>query len=124
LEKPIVWIIDKQQWPRAYLRAELIERGFDARGYEEISEAIRGLRHRSVSAPQVIVLELREQALKREELEELTWPGIPIILLGGVPELNEPVIKEFEWTAVLKRPFRIGDVVDLVEKLAESPTGS
>src|SRR5215471_17474158 len=28
----VVWIIDAEQWPRALLRAELIERGFDAVG--------------------------------------------------------------------------------------------
>ena len=29
----VVWIIDVDQWPRAMLRAELIERGYDAVGY-------------------------------------------------------------------------------------------
>jgi hypothetical protein len=32
---PVVWIIDPDQWPRAMLRAELIERGVDAVGLPE-----------------------------------------------------------------------------------------
>ncbi len=118
--EPIVWIIDRHQWPRALLRAELIERGFDALGYEEIAEALAVLHHPRADPPQVIVLELREQDLHREILGPLAEAGVPIVILGGIKELNEPAIQEFAWAAVLKRPFTIGAVADQVEELARS----
>ena len=35
---PVIWIIDAEQWPRALLRAELIERGYDAVGYVTVRD--------------------------------------------------------------------------------------
>lgn len=115
---PVVWIIDRQQWPRASLRAELIERGFDALGYEEIAEALAALHDPRTDRPHVIVLELREQDLNRETLAPLAGAGVPIVILGGIPELNEPAIREFAWTAVMRRPFTLGAVADKVGELA------
>lgn len=117
--RPLVWIISNQHWPRVYLRAELIERGFDAIGYEEISTALRWLRYPRTPKPQIIVLELRGQSLTPKELERLKQLGIPVVALGGALELNAPLIRGFEWAALLKRPFRIGDVVDLIQQLVE-----
>lgn len=114
--RSVVWIISNQHWPRVYLRAELIERGFDAIGYEEISTALRWLRYPRTPKPQLIVLELRGQPLTSKELERLKQIGIPVIALGGTLELNEPLIKGFKWAAVMKRPFRIGEVVDWIEQ--------
>ena len=115
--EPIVWIIDHQQWPRASLRAELIERGFDALGYEVIAEAVAALQGSEIGRPQAIVLELREQVLDRETLGTLAKAAIPILILGGILELNEPVVHEFAWAVVMKRPFTIGAVADQVEEL-------
>jgi hypothetical protein len=97
----------------------LIERGFDAIGYEEISTALRWLRYPRTPKPQIIVLELRGQSLTPKELERLKQLGIPVVALGGALELNAPLIRGFEWAALLKRPFRIGDVVDLIQQLVE-----
>jgi DNA-binding NtrC family response regulator len=115
--EPIVWIIDHQQWPRASLRAELIERGFDALGYEVVAEAVAALQAPEIERPQVIVLELREQGLDRETLGALAKTAIPTIILGGIMELNEAVVHEFAWAVVMKRPFTIGAVADQVEGL-------
>ena len=81
--EPIVGIIDRQQWPRDLLRAELIERGFVALGYEEIAEAVAAPQGPEIGQPQVIVLEFREQVLDRETLEPLAAAGIPMMILGG-----------------------------------------
>ncbi len=116
--EPIVGIIDRQQWPRASLRAELTERGFDALSYEVIAEAVAALQGPEIGRPQVIVLELRQQVLDRETLGTLAKAAIPIIILRGVLELNEPVVHEFAWAVVMKRPFTIGAVADKVEELA------
>ena len=45
-----IWIIDAEQWPRAMLRAEMIDRGFDAVGYIAVRDAIDSLPSRSPDA--------------------------------------------------------------------------
>lgn len=115
--KPVVWIIDSQQWPRAYLRAELIARGFDAVGFLDLSQALTGLTDPNYRRPQIIVLELHGLSLRQEDLGTLARVGIPTIALGGAVELNEEVVREFKWAAVIQRPFTIGRVADVVEEL-------
>ena len=46
--KPVVWIIDWEQWPRANLRALLLDRGFDAIGFRELEEAEKAAALRTV----------------------------------------------------------------------------
>jgi len=115
--EPVVWIIDEEQWPRACLRAELIERGYDGVGFVNVAHALAAMGHPGMAKPCIIVLELRGLTQKRGELEGLIRYGVPIILLGGAVELNEGLVKEHEWAAVMRRPFTLGAVVDKVEKL-------
>ena len=115
--KPVIWIIDSQQWPRAYLRAELIERGFEAVGFIELAHALAALHHPYSAKPCLIVLELRGLSHKHDELDTLAHVAIPIIALGGAVELNAEWVKQFKWAAVLQRPFTIGNVADVVEEL-------
>src|SRR5687767_15496075 len=90
---PIVWIIDAQQWPRACLRAELIERGLEAVGYTDLPDAAAALRHAGTSRPAVVVLELRDQAIERRLLDELMQGNIRVILLVGAVEANEQTVR-------------------------------
>jgi hypothetical protein len=113
--KPIIWIIDNQQWPRAYLRAELIERGFEAVGFIELAHALAAFHHPYSAKPGLIVLELQGLSHKHDELDALAQIAIPIIALGGAVELNAEWVKQFKWAAVLQRPFTIGNVADVVE---------
>jgi hypothetical protein len=122
--KPVIWIIDSQQWPRAYLRAELIERGFEAVGFIELAHALTALYHPYSAKPRLIVLELRGLSHKHDELDALAQIAIPIIALGGTVELNQEWIKQFEWAAVLRRPFTIGNVADVVEELVGQTTSN
>lgn len=115
--KPVIWIIDSQQWPRANLRAELIERDFEAVGFSEFAHALAALYDSHSVKPRIIVLELVGLPVKKDELDVLTRTGIPVILLGGATELNGPLIRESKWAAVLQRPFTIGKVADLAEEL-------
>jgi hypothetical protein len=39
IDRPVVWIIDAEQWPRALLRAELIEAGYEAIGFVRLALA-------------------------------------------------------------------------------------
>jgi hypothetical protein len=114
---PIVWIIDSQHWPRAYLRAELIERGFEAIGYAHLSEAATLLRLGAVARPRAIILELRAQHIEPRLLNGLTGSGIPVILLRGALEADEQIVKGYRFAAVMRRPFTLGSVADKVEEV-------
>jgi len=70
---PVVWIVDVEQWPRAMLRAELIERGFDAAGYVTVRDAIDSLPWRRSAA---IVVDLRGQPLPL--VERLLGSSVPL----------------------------------------------
>jgi hypothetical protein len=115
--KPVIWIIDIQHWPRALLRAELIERGFEAVGYINPLHALAAYYHPLIEKPDMIVLELCDLILKRQELEALTLIGVPIIAIGGAVELNQKLIHEFTWAVLIQRPFTVGTVADTVEEL-------
>jgi DNA-binding response OmpR family regulator len=117
--KPVVWVIDSQQWPRAYLRAELDEHGFETVGYAQLSEAVADLRLRA-PRPEAIVVELHDQYLEAILLEGLTGSGIPVVLLTGSMERDEGTTKGYGWAAVMKRPFTIGAVVEMVQEITGS----
>jgi hypothetical protein len=114
---PVVWIVDSEQWPRACLRAELIERGYDAHGFLTINDALDALRRGVSPKPEALVLELRGQDCTPQLIESIRNLGAPTILLGGGSELNDPEIAKRQWDGILKRPFSLGTVADLVEKL-------
>jgi hypothetical protein len=100
------------------LRAELIERGYDAVGYVCLGDALAMLRQGAGSKPRVILLELRGQELSARDLGELLQSGIPTIILGGAVELSDPLIQRFRWSEILRRPVTIGEIADRVEKRA------
>jgi len=116
-DEPVVWIVDREQWARACLRAELIERGCDAVGFVELSQALAAMHHPFIARPRLIVLELHGQALTHDWLNILARSGIPTIILGGARELNDEPVKRHEWAATMQRPYTIGAVADAVERL-------
>jgi DNA-binding NtrC family response regulator len=118
----IIWIIDSEQWPRACLRAELIERGYDTVGFAEIKGALSTLRKGARIFPDVIVLELRGQEVTPNGLQALREIEAPLIALGGSKELNDPLVQEFTFTAVLKRPVKLGKVADVIDKICSART--
>lgn len=104
----VVWIIDADQWPRAMLRAELIERGFDAVGYPTVGDAIESLLMRP---PNAIVVDLRGQAPRL--VERLLSIGVPVLVIEGTAEIND--LPEGAWSAILRRPVSIGEIAAAVE---------
>jgi DNA-binding NtrC family response regulator len=104
----VIWIIDSEQWPRALLRAELIERGYDAVGYLTASDALATLGARF---PDLIVVDLR--GVTREEVENLFKVGVPVIGIASIPEPSWA--SQFPWAALLRRPVSIGEIVDAVK---------
>jgi hypothetical protein len=115
--EPVLWIVDSEQWPRACLRAELIERGYDPYGFITIADGLNALSGATSPKPEALVLELRGQTLTPESIETIRKLRIPTILLGGNSELNDPMIKQNQWQTILRRPFSLGTVADLVEKI-------
>jgi DNA-binding NtrC family response regulator len=111
----VIWIIDAEQWPRALLRAELIERGYDAVGYVTVRDAIDSLPWRR---PDAIVVDLRGQPIPL--VERLLKLNVPIVIVGGVPEIND--LPDLPWTAVLRRPLSIGQIADRVAACFSTPT--
>jgi DNA-binding NtrC family response regulator len=116
MDQAVVWIVDREHWPRACLRAELIERGYDAVGFLELDQAMAAIRAPDLHKPRVIVLELRDQVLTPSALESLADSKIPVIALTGAQELNNPLVRDFAWASVLSRPFALGNVADAVER--------
>jgi hypothetical protein len=116
-KEPVVWVVDSQQWPRACLRAELIERGYDVYGFVTIEDALSTLSEKGSPNPDALVFELRDQNVTKEALDSATALRTPTILLGGAAELNDPLIQGQQWSAILKRPVSLGDIADLVQKL-------
>jgi DNA-binding response OmpR family regulator len=112
---PVVWIIDAEQWPRALLRAELIERDLDAVGYITVRDAVDSLPWRM---PDAIVVDLRGQPIPL--VERLRQLNVPIVIVAGAPELYD--LPEGEWAAVLRRPVTIGEIAERVIALLR-PTG-
>ena len=120
-ESPLtVWIIDSEQWPRACLRADLIERGYDAVGFTEIKRALLALRNRRRILPDLIVLELRGQEVTRRGLGAL----MALIVIGGAQELNDPLVQGFTFAAVLKRPVTLGRIADVIDEIISSASRS
>jgi len=117
-KEPVLWIIDSEQWPRACLRAELIERGYDPYGFITITDALDSLSWQAPSPkPELIILELRGQKLNEQFIEAVRGLRIPTILLGGAAELNEPLVQRQQWEVVLKRPISLGKIADAVQKI-------
>ena len=113
-----IWIIDRQQWPQACIRAELQERGYHAIGFGDIAHAITALCWGIYPRPDLIVLEFFEAGCGKESLEAISKPAIPVVLLGGGVALDQDAVRAFHWAGVLKRPFSIGALADLAERLA------
>jgi len=107
----VIWIIDTEQWPRAYLRAELIERGYDAVGYLTVDDAAGTIATRF---PDAAVLELR--GVSRREVELLFKAGVPVI--GIVSHPPPEWLAEFPWAALLHRPLSIGEIVEKIAQIA------
>ena len=119
--KPVIWIIDSEQWPRVYLRAELLERGYDPISFERLFHALSELDRVGRKKPQIIVLELRGQRITRRALEVMAGANVPMIGIGGMLELNNPIIKDFKWAGLLRRPITIGRIAEEIERIVLQP---
>src|SRR5207247_9313850 len=88
-QEPVLWVIDSEQWPRACLRAELIERGYDAHGFITIDDALDSLSGGTSQKRKIIIPELRGQNLTAETIEAIRNLQIPTDVLEGIKKLKD-----------------------------------
>jgi hypothetical protein len=120
----VVWLVDADHWPRASLRAELIERGYDAVGFEHLEDALTRLVHPGVEPPRLLLIDVEGQHATVRQLELLARKHFFLVLTGGKVALAAPM-----WDAhglgsgtirpaiVLPRPISIGELANAVGSL-------
>jgi hypothetical protein len=122
---PPVWIVDGDQWPRACLRAELIERGYDAVGFTTLEAMRTRLARRTIAPPRVVVVSVEGQALVEPALAALARHPTKVILTGGAAALAAPGLRAAadanDDVVVLPRPVSLGELADAVMALAPLP---
>jgi hypothetical protein len=110
-----IWVIGADHWTRAYLRAELIERGHDAVGFAATADALLRLAlHRE--RPALAVIDLHGQPPGPRKLGVLLHGGFPVLAIGGAVEWATPSLAARPWAARLHRPLTIGAIADEVER--------
>jgi hypothetical protein len=112
---PPIWIVDADHWPRAYLRAELIERGHDAIGFETLKDALVTLALPRAARPTLWIIDLAGQTIDAAARAALARAGIPIVAVSGAgPANDDPLVPLAE---TLRRPLTIGEIADAVDRL-------
>jgi len=112
---PRILVVSREQWPRALLRAQLGEAGYDAIGTGTLSRALRHAPNDAERGPlRVVVVDGGAVAAEREALAHARrrYPGVAFVLVhraGAVPP--------GPWAATLQRPVTIGDIVATVRRL-------
>jgi hypothetical protein len=109
-----VWLIDPDHWPRALLRAELIERGLDAVGFRSIDEAILRLAVEQQRRPRLVLVNLTGQELTAAAVALLSSGGVPVVGVAGAQDTSG---ERLGLTEVLRRPLSLGEIADAVERL-------
>jgi hypothetical protein len=117
----LVWIVGADHWPRAYLRAELIERGYDAVGFVTVGDAVATLALRPERRPRLAAIDLQGQALDPKQLAPLLRGGFPVLALGGIGEWGTESVRHLPWASLLRRPVSIGAVADEIGRLLPAP---
>ena len=117
-DQPLIWIVDAEQWPRAYLRAELIERGYDAVGFVKLADALAKLARAGQPRPAALVIDVGGQRVTARQLELVARKRVPLLLTGGAVDLGAPELAGAAASVVLPRPVTLGTIADAVERLA------
>ena len=110
-----IWIVDADHWPRALLRAELIERGYDATGFVTLEDAVRRLMLPPARRPALLVLDRRDQVVDERTSALLSRARVPILVVADIAhaggEALAPVVE------TLHRPLTMGSIADAVDRL-------
>jgi DNA-binding NtrC family response regulator len=108
---------------RRLLYAEIREAGYQIMPVESILDALRAVLLK-VAQPTLVVLDVHDDPEgTRDHVEQLLalLPGVPLVLMvgGGSAEIWEPLRPHV--AALLRRPIRIGEIVDVVRRISPSP---
>jgi hypothetical protein len=124
-----IWIVSADQWPRAYLRAELIERGYDAVGFVTMKDALIRLMLVRSRRPALLVVDLHGQEVKEGMRATLFREHVPLLIIADAGYREDEGLGPVVYT--LRRPLTIGAIADTVDRLmgrgawgAQSPVDS
>jgi hypothetical protein len=62
-------------------------------------------------------MELRGQSVSRIDLDLLAATDIPLVLLGGSAELNDPSVQNSKAAVILKKPIALGRIADVLQRI-------
>jgi hypothetical protein len=113
---PVVWLVDADHWPRALLRAELLERGYDAIGFASLDDAILRLATERRRRPRLVVVNLAGQDLTPGAVALLGAGGVPVFGLAAAAQSGG----DLGLTAVLRRPVSLGQIADAVQRALDA----
>jgi hypothetical protein len=113
--QPRVWIISSDHWPRACLRAELIERGYDATGFVALKDAVDRLMAVPSRRPALLVIDLRGQIVDDILRNLLSRQGIPVLAINNAAYVGGDDYGRV--AAVLRRPITLGSIAEAIERL-------
>jgi len=123
---PPIWIVNADHWPRASRRAELIERGYDAIGFETLTEALATLLLPRARRPALLVLDLHGQVVTDASRALLLRERIPVLAVvdAAAPDDAPPGLP----AGTLHRPLTIGAIAaaaaEAVTRSISSPADS
>ena len=118
---PPVWIVNADHWPRAYLRAELMERGYDAIGFETLRDALARLALRPERPPALLLIDLAGQIVDDRQRAALASARVPILAVvpagAGAADARPGDAPPPDIVGTLHRPLTIGAIADAVDRL-------
>ncbi len=114
---PRVWIVNADHWPRAYLRAELIERGYDAIGFETLKDALARLALRRAPRPALLILDVGGQVVDDRQRTALANARVPILTVTGADAARAADAPPAPLAGTLRRPLTIGAIADAVDRV-------
>lgn len=113
-----ILLVMSEHWPRALLRAELIERGYDAIGAPDLATALHSQPTEKERGPVRVILidqdALVEPQLRNFNLLTFRHPRARLVLLARA-QLETP---PGNWHTILRRPLLIGEIATAVEQVA------
>lgn len=115
---PRVIVVEPDQWPRAIMRAALIEAGYDAIGSRGLAASLRIPAADPVRGSVVAVV-VDNDALAAASIDvgrsfRQRFRGAAMVLIARPTR----AAARGSWAAVLKRPASVADVVDAVRRVA------
>jgi hypothetical protein len=114
-------VIGAARGPRAALRAELIERGYDAVGFETLRDALLEGRLPLAPRPAVTVFDLEDQVTDDPLLDALFAARAPVIAVAGATQEADLRLRSRPWARWLRRPLTLGAIAEAVAERLDHP---